>query len=367
MFDIDNYEVYEIVNTLALILGLLFGAIAQKNQFCFSGSIKDYILTGSTKRFACIIMAMMIAIISTYFISIFNEIDLKQSIYFKDNINYFYIIVGSILFGVGMMIADGCSSRHLVKLAQGDIKSLITILFIAIFAYASTKGILYHTLLRFSSNEFLIKISSNIPNIQLNIYIVIFVLALLLLFSIKKVKRLIYLTDGIAIGLLISFGWYITAILGQESVQREISLSSITFVYPTAQALELFTYYNINYLTFGISIIIGVLSGAFIMSKFNKKYSFGCTSNLGDTHKVKNNMIGGAMMGIGGVMAIGCTVGQGLTGLSTLALASVVSIICILVSGYITALYLNKKNKLPIDKILAAGKPSISNFGKNMI
>ena len=348
MFDIDNYETYEIVNIIALIIGLLFGAIAQKNQFCFSGSIKDYILTKSKRRISSVIMAMIVAIVATYTVSIYYEIDLLQTIYYKKNINYFSIILGSILFGIGMTIADGCSSRHLVKLAQGDTKSMITIPFIAIFAYASTKGILYHTLLKFTSNEYLINISANIQNIQLNIYMVIVVLSLLLLISVKKLKRIWYLKDGMFIGLLIAFSWCITGVIGEQSIQRDVILSSITFVYPTAQSLELFTYYNTSNLSFGVSVVLGVVIGAFIMSKFNKKYSFGCTSSFTDKHKVKNNMIGGAMMGIGGVMAIGCTVGQGLTGFSTLAFASMLSIVTILSAGYLTALYLNKKNELPM-------------------
>lgn len=105
--------------------------------------------------------------------------------------------------------------------------------------------------------------------------------------------------------------------------------------------------YFLRPLYFGISIILGVLVGAFTMSKFNKRYSFGCTSNI-KRNKLTYNMLGGAMMGIGGVLAIGCTVGQGLTGLSTLASASFVAITSIMVSGYITAIYFKRKDKLPM-------------------
>ena len=83
MFDL---EIYEIVNILGLVIGLIFGAIAQKNQFCFSGSIKDYILTKSTKRGASVVMAMIVAIISTTLMANYFEIDLTQSSYYKSNI-----------------------------------------------------------------------------------------------------------------------------------------------------------------------------------------------------------------------------------------------------------------------------------------
>jgi hypothetical protein len=344
MFDL---EIYEIVNILGLFIGIAFGIIAQKNQFCFSGSIKDYILTKSTKRGASVIMAMIIAIISTTIIASYFEIDLTKSAYFKSNINYLAIIAGGLLFGAGMMIADGCSSRSLVKYAQGDSNALITLIFIAIFAYATTKGILYGVLDPFINNSFLIEISSKIQNFQMNIFVVLAILVAILLYLIKKVRRVFSLFDGVLVGLLISAAWFVTGYIGQESMERVIDLTGISFVYPSAKALELFTYYEVNELSFGVSMVCGVLAGTFAMSFFNKKYSFGCTSNQ-NINKVKYNMIGGALMGTGGIMAIGCTVGQGLTGLSTLAFSSALAIISIFISAVITGNILNKYNKLPM-------------------
>jgi len=340
-------EIFETVNILALVLGTVFGMVAQKQQFCFSGSIKDYILTKSTKRAASVVMAMIVAIISTAIISSVFELDLSETKYYKENINYFVIIAGGILFGIGMMLADGCGNRQLIKFAQGDSNSLITIIFIGIFAYATTKGLLYGVLSPIINNETLINLSAYIPNITMNIYVVLAVLVALLLFIIKKVKRLFTLWDGVVIGILISLAWYISGVVGAESMEREIVLDGITFVYPTAKTLELFMYYEVNELSFPISLVCGVLFGTFIMSFINKKYSFGCTAAQ-NINRTKYNMIGGALMGVGGVLSIGCTVGQGLTGLSTLAFASALAIISIMGSAIVTALLLNKKNKLPM-------------------
>ena len=344
MFDL---EIYEIVNILGLFIGIAFGVIAQKNQFCFSGSIKDYILTKSTKRGASVIMAMIIAIISTTLMASYFQIDLTQSSYFKSNINYLALIAGGLLFGMGMMIADGCSSRSLVKYAQGDSNALITLIFIAIFAYATTKGLLFGILNPFINNPFLIEISSKIENFQMNIFVVLAILLTILLYLVKKAKRVFSLFDGVLVGLLVSIAWFVTGYIGQDSMEREIALAGISFVYPSAKTLELFTYYEVNELSFGVSMVCGVLAGTFIMSFFNKRYSFGCTSAQ-NINKVKYNMIGGALMGTGGILAIGCTVGQGLTGLSTLAFSSALAIISIFISAVITGKILNKYNKLPM-------------------
>lgn len=340
-------EIYEIINILGLIIGIILGVIAQKQQFCFSGSIKDFILTKSTMRGSSVIMAMIVAILSTTLISSYYEIDLTESIYYKENINYFSIIIGGLLFGTGMMLADGCSNRHLIKFAQGDSHSLIALIFVGIFAFATAKGFLNGFFSPIINNPTLLEWSSLIGNTTMNIYIVVGLLFIILLFLIKKIQRIFSLWDGVLVGLLISASWYVTGVIGEESIERIVNLEAISFVYPTAQTIDLFSNYNAHNLTFPISLLLGVLLGAFSMSKINRRYSFGCTSGQGE-NKVKFNMIGGALMGTGGVLSIGCTVGQGLTGLSTLAFASFLAIFSIFISGTITALILNKKNKLPM-------------------
>jgi uncharacterized protein len=344
MFDL---EVYEVINIIGLIIGISFGVIAQKNQFCFSGSIKDYILTKSTKRASSVVMAMIVAITSTTVMANYLDIDLTQTVYFKNNINYFAIIFGGILFGTGMMLADGCSSRSLIKFGQGDTNALVTLIFIGIFAYATTKGLLFGILNPFINSPFLVELSSNITNSQMNIYVIVGILSIILLYLVKKVKRVATLRDGMLIGLLVSVAWAVTGVMGADSFERTIELSGISFVYPMGKTLELFTYYQVNEFSFAIALVCGVLIGTFLMSFANKKYSFGCTANQ-NMNKVKYNMIGGSLMGAGGVLAIGCTVGQGLTGLSTLAFASLLAILSIFISGFITARILNKYDKLPM-------------------
>jgi hypothetical protein len=342
-----DFEVYEIVNILGFLLGLAFGAIAQKKQFCFSGSIKDYILTKSTMRGSSVLTAMLVAVISTYLVASFYEIDLTQSYYYRDNVNYFAIIFGGLIFGVGMMLSDGCSNRHLIKFAQGDINSLIVLVFLAIFAYATAKGMLSEVINPIVNNPTLIEWSSYIGNISMNFYFIVAVLLVFIYILVKKVNRLASLWDGLLIGLFIAAAWYVTGVYGQESMERIVELNGITFVYPSAKSLEFFTFYQISELTFPVTLVFGVIAGAFLMSKINRKYSFGCTASKGQ-HKLKYNIIGGSLMGIGGIMAIGCTVGQGLTGLSTLAFSSLVAIVSIFISGTITAIILNKKSKLPM-------------------
>ncbi|RXK07293.1 YeeE/YedE family protein [Halarcobacter bivalviorum] len=342
-----SFEVYELVNILGFILGLALGAVGQKNQFCFSGSIKDYILTKSTKRGASVIMAMIIAVISTALVANNFQIDLTESNYYRENINYFSIVLGGLIFGVGMMLADGCSNRHLIKFAQGDIHSLIVIVFTGIFAFATAKGFINGFFAPITTNETLLEWSSLIGNITMNIYFVVGVLVILLAVLVRKLNRVISLWDGVLVGLFVAAAWYITGVIGADSIERVVDLEALSFVYPTGRAIELFMYYDAFNLVFPICLVLGVIIGAFLMSKINRRYSFGCTASKGQK-KVRYNMIGGALMGTGGVLSIGCTVGQGLSGLSTLAFASFLAIVSIFISATITAILLNKKDELPM-------------------
>ncbi len=347
---LENLEIYEIVNIAAILIGISFGAIAQKTQFCFNGAIKDYILLSSTRRAASVIFAIIVAIIATRILVIVFGLDFEDTIWLSKDINYITIIIGGTLFGIGMMIADGCSSRHLIKFAQGDSRSLITLLFIAIFAYAAKYGILNGIVHSLISNKTFLNISSLLENTDINIYFALLVLSIILFWLMKSTKRILCLIDGLIVGLLIALGWYITGIYGATTLEfdtKYVYQTSLTFVGPLSSTLEFFTQYTTKSLDFSISIILGVVLGAFIMSRFNTKYSFGCTSSI-KTNSLLNSIVGGSLMGIGGVMALGCTVGQGLTGVSTLAIASFVAIISILISAYFTGRYLGKKNQLPM-------------------
>lgn len=342
-----EFEIYELVNILGLILGVVFGFIAQKMQFCFSGGIKDYLLTKSTKRASSVVLAMITAIIFSYLASIYFELDFTQSVYYKQNVNYAAIILGGLLFGTGMVLSDGCSNRHLIKFAQGDLNSLVSLVFIGIFAYATTKGILGGFLNPFINNDTLIEFSSLIGNFEMNIFIVLILLFIILGVLTKKIKRVLSLWDGFLIGILISVAWVITGVLGSESMEREIDLSAISFVYPTGKTVELSMFYQVTQIPFSVCVLVGVILGAFCMSIVNRRYSFGCTSGQ-NINRLKYNIIGGSLMGVGGVLSIGCTIGQGLSGISTLAFASIIAISSIFISAVITAIILKKKDKLPM-------------------
>ncbi|HQS66154.1 MAG TPA: YeeE/YedE family protein [Sulfuricurvum sp.] len=342
---LEALESYQVVNVFAFMIGLIYGLVAQKTQFCFSGAIKDFVLTKSTRRAASVLTAIITAIITSQILAHMYEIDLAKSIYLQSDINYFSILLGGGLFGTGMMLADGCSSRHLVKFSQGDLYSLVTIIFIAVFGYMSAKGILAIGLEPIIKNEWLLGVSAWFPNQSLSIYIMIGLLLGALWKIVPRFKNLISCMDGVFVGLLIGCAWYVTGVLGFDDFEP-LALEALSFVFPSGKTLEYLMFFSGSTLSFSVSVVFGIIIGAFFMSFFNKKYRFGCVISQ-KNNKQRNGIIGGMLMGVGGIMAMGCTIGQGLSGMSTLAFSSFLAITSIMLSAYFTAKYMDKKDALP--------------------
>jgi len=338
----DEQTLFSIIT---LVLGFIYGFVAQQKQFCFSGSIKDIILFRHTRRTASLIVAIATAIFSTQALGFIFEIDYSSTKYFI-NINYLFIILGGALFGYGMMISDGCSSRHLIKFAQGDFDSFYILTSLGIFSYL-TYTFIGTNFEAIYENTF---IESTMADsvFEIPLFIMAPILFYLLYKSLVNCMNFFQVLDGVIIGLLIAITWYLTAIYAEE-LFLEISAQSLSFVYPLGKIGEyIFSFFNFEHLHFGVVAVFGIILGSFISSKLNTKYTKKqmCDTSQQNPPKLPMKLFGGACMGVGGILAVGCTVGQGLSGLSTLSFASFLAILSIYISAYFTAKRMHKNNAL---------------------
>ncbi|MEA1913927.1 MAG: YeeE/YedE family protein [Campylobacterota bacterium] len=342
MLDINENLLFTI---LSLAIGFSYGIIAQRKQFCFSGGIKDLILFKHTRRTASLIVAIATAIIFTQITAYNYEIDLTQTRYYL-NVNYIFIIIGGLMFGYGMMVSDGCSSRHLIKLAQRDKDSFFVLLALGLFAYFTYTLISYYS--DIINSTLSLTWATSIEGVAVPYYAVGLILFYLLYLSLKKCMNIFQCWDGFLIGLLIAFVWFCTAVVS-DYLFLDVSTQSLSFVYPIGRSVQyLHNSLDSTYVIFSMWIVAGVLLGAFISSLFNPQYSkkLQCDSSQQNPPKLAQKVFGGAMMGIGGILTVGCTVGQGLSGLSTLSLASFLAITSIYISAYLTAKWMHKNNAL---------------------
>ena len=146
------------------------------------------------------------------------------------------------------------------------------------------------------------------------------------------------LTGGIIIGLMVPAAWYITGVVGFDEFEPT-PLTSLSFVAPVGESIQYLMTFTGSTINFGISVVVGVILGSFIAAKLAGEFRIEAFT---DSNDMVRHMIGGAIMGVGGVMALGCTVGQGITGMSTLALGSVIALVAILCGGYFGMKYLEE-------------------------
>ena len=339
------------VATLGFLIGVLFGAIANKTNFCTMGAVSDWVNIGSKDRLRAWMLAIGIAILGTQLLHARGLIDIGQAMYLTPNFGWLGHIVGGLLFGIGMTLASGCGQRTLVRAGGGNLKSLVVMLLLGITAYMTMRGLL--ALVRVNVIEVTsIGLADNgIANQGIGTIVAMAtgiedttvpnrVLAILLggglvayAFAASSFRRSFdNVFAGIAIGLIIPAGWYVTGVIGFDDFEP-VRFESYTFVGPIGESLVYLLTFTGSTIGFGIAAVFGVIAGSFIYAVVTRKFVVETFTDKGD---MLRHMAGGIAMGFGGVLALGCTIGQGITGMSTLALGSLLTLVSIIFGSALT-------------------------------
>lgn len=334
-----------------LVLGLLFGSFAQATAFCSSGAVLDVMRKGSSNRLRAWGVALAVAVLVSQLLFAFGGVDLTRSIYLATPLNLAGPIVGGFVFGIGMMLGNGCVSRNLVRLGYGNIRSFVVVVLVGITAYMTLRGIVAplrlasESLTRTDLGAAAIPdlLASRLPfdasTLRWIISIALASALFLVCFASKNFRASPRnIVGGLSIGLLIAAAWYFTGVIAQDEF-NPFPPASLTFVAPVGDAVEYLMIFTGTSANFGIAVVGGVIAGAFVTSMVRGKFEIEGFSNASDFFR---QIIGAMMMGVGGVFAMGCTIGQGLTGMSTLSLGSALAAISILVGGFVGAALLNR-------------------------
>ena len=340
-------ETVTLMALAGLVIGFGFGFVIERTNFCTMGAISDAATFGDFRRFRAWMLAMAVAIVGAQALQAGDLIDLGRSIYLTANFGWLGAIVGGLLFGFGMTVAGGCGTRNLVRFGAGDLRSLVVVLVLGIFAYMTLRGLtgLVRVGLEGATNVDLAAagvdsqsvgallgsvFGSSVETMNL-IVAAVLVLGLsgwcFMDSAFRASARNI--VGGLGVGLAIVAGWYATGVLGFDDFEPA-PLTSLTYVAPTGNALVYLMTFTGATINFGIASVGGVVLGAFVSAVLRKNFHL---ATFADVQDMLRNITGGALMGFGGVLALGCTIGQGLTGISTLALGSVIAILAIVAGG----------------------------------
>jgi uncharacterized membrane protein YedE/YeeE len=347
-------------------LAFVFGAVANRTNFCTMGAVSDVVNMGSWGRMRMWLLAIAVAILGAHALQLAGFIDLGQSLYVRANFTWLSYTLGGFLFGIGMTLGSGCGSKTLVRLGGGSLKSLVVFTFLGIAAYMTLKGLFAIWRTSWLDPVALDLASHGLPRQDLptlisswsgaglapvELVVALAVAAALLVFVFKDREfrgSFDHILGGTVVGLVVVGGWYVTGHLGfaenPETLENVVfgtnshAIESLSFVSPVAYTLEILMLWSDKSLgvTFGIAAVVGMVAGSFAYALASRTFRW---EGLAGPEDTANHVIGGVLMGFGGVTALGCTIGQGITGFSTLALGSILTFAAIVAGSALTMKY----------------------------
>jgi len=363
------------------IISVILGFVVNKTNFCTMGAVSDMVNMNDYSRFRAWLLAIAVALIGVSMLEYMGSVNVTDSFppYRSSQLIWIENILGGFMFGIGMTFASGCGNKTLIRIGGGNIKSILVFIIIAIIAYYMTTPFpnsdktLYSVLFYDWVNPLAISLDTNqdigamlggADNTQIMRLVVGLIVAAGMLFYIFKATDFRGSKDnilaGVVIGLIILTAWYTSSNIminaddsnyslseyysewdmlaeddeGKPATGRTLNPQSFTFINPIGQ-----TYGYIKdgldsaLLTFGLISVIGVILGSLLWALISRSFR---VEWFVDTRDFINHTIGGILMGFGGVLALGCTVGQGITGMSTLALGSILTFISIIFGSALT-------------------------------
>jgi hypothetical protein len=350
--DLTPQQLAPLVTGGAFLLAFVFGAVANKTDFCTMGAVSDWVNMGNFNRMRMWLLAIAVAVLASSALHLAGVVDLSKSIYPGPNFTWLSYVVGGFLFGVGMTLGSGCGSKTLIRIGGGNLKSVIVFVFLGIAAYMTLRGILgafrvgvleKATVTLASSQDLpsLLGVSRALIAALLGLGIVAWV------YSSREFRaNLDYTLGGVVTGLVVAGGWYVSGRLGylaedpntlQEAFVATNTgrMESFSFVSPVAYTLEYLMLWTdkSKIITYGIASAAGVIAGSAAYALASGKFRW---EGFRDAEDTGMHILGGLLMGFGGICALGCTIGQAITGFSTLALGSMITFVSIVAGAAAT-------------------------------
>jgi hypothetical protein len=309
--------------------------------FCLLSGLRGWWADGDGRLIRTCALALGIAIAATQLLAVGNVVDLGKSIYLQPSFSAPLIFFGGLLFGYGMVLANGCGSRALVLLGRGNLRSFVVVIMIGIAAQMTLKGLIAPARIAvLQMSQAAPKIvslpallsTSGLSETVARMLAASVITGALMIFAFAHApfqRAWGQIAAGVGVGLLVAAGWFVTGYLGADEF-NPAAVASLSFVAPIADAVQYAMLSTGLTLNFGIAVVAGVFVGSLAAALATGRFHW--EGYASPRHMLRS--IGGAvLMGAGGAMALGCSVGQGLTGLSTLALGSFVAVAGILLGS----------------------------------
>ncbi len=340
----------------AFALSVLFGALAQRTHFCTMGAIADVVNMGDWSRMRMWVLAIAVAVLGFNGMVGAGWIEARHSVYAGPQLLWLSALVGGLMFGFGMVLASGCGSKSLVRLGGGNLKAGVVLLVLGASGFATLKGVT--AVLRVKTVDTVqlqlapgqdlptllaAWLGAPVPLVAAGLGLAVALALLAWVLRRPEGRTAEVWLGGAGIGAVVVGMWWVSGRLGfvpEHPVTLEPSflatnsrrMESLSMVAPVGYALDWLLYFSdtSKVLTTGIVSVFGVLAGSAAVALATRSFRWEGFANAEDT---ANHLVGAALMGVGGVTAVGCTVGQGLSGVSTLAVGSLLALAAIMAGG----------------------------------
>ena len=347
---------------IALVTGAVLGAVSSKTNFCTLGAVSDWVNIGDTARMRSWLLAMAVAILGVVLLEASGWAAIGVTTfppYQTPTFAWLRYLLGGLMFGVGMTLASGCGNKTLVRIGSGNLKSVVVLVVASVSAYLMLWTDLYGSAfnpwiaatsidlgargLQSQTVNELLGLPRQLTGWVLGLAVAGFVFANR---DFRQSKDAIL--GGLTMGFAVTAGWYVTGgTMGDQWKEfadfaeirpLRVDTQSLTFVSPMGDFVHYLTSpRDLSLLNFGIMVMFGVVLGSFAYSAWSRQLRFESFANGKDFGL---HILGAVLMGIGGVLAMGCTVGQGVTGVSTLAIGSMLAVLAMIAGAAGTMKYL---------------------------
>ncbi|MBA2672440.1 YeeE/YedE family protein [Ramlibacter sp.] len=329
----------------AFLLSAAFGALVQRTNFCTMGAVADVVSMGDWTRLRQWALAAGVATLGFAVLAWAGVLGADKTLYASPRWLWLSALAGGAVFGFGMVLASGCASKTLVRIGGGNLKALVVALVTGIAGFATLKGLtavwraatvdkVGADFARNADLGALLAAGTGIGPAQAALLAGLVVGGALLAWTLagREFIRPRNLLAGAGVGLLVLAMWWLTGRVGHLAEHPETleeaflatqsrRAEGFSFVSPIAYALDWLMFYSdaTKRLTVGIVSVGGVIAGSAATALLQRSFRW---EGFGDTADLGHHLAGGALMGVGGVTAMGCTIGQGVSGFSTLTLTS---------------------------------------------
>jgi len=344
------------------------------------GAVSDWVNMGDLGRIRAWVLAIAVALLGVVVLEHMGLVAPNDAFppYRAGNMIWAENLLGGLLFGIGMTLASGCGNKALIRIGGGNIKSIMVLFIIGVIAYFMVNPfpgtdqtlftVLFYDWIRplavdlGRAQDLGTLVSKDNPvNARLIIGGVLGLAALVFVFKSADFRGSFdNILGGLIVGLAVVAGWYVSTTVkidlsgemyslsgyaqqwdfladsseGKPAEIRSLNPQSFTFINPMGQTMgDVAGKFDSAALTFGIMALFGVIAGSFLWSLVSRRFRIEWFASFKD---FASHFIGAILMGFGGVLGLGCTIGQGVTGVSTLAVGSFITLIAIVFGSALT-------------------------------